>query len=268
MLIAALVMSVHAVVLAVGYGGSGGSRAARPVTLLLSFSQEEPPTALEIAEARPALQAPAEFIKPVSHAEQLASLPVAVPAPDYRPARSQMSHTPPHEAVSIHAAESGSAARPEPSLRHVDAPLHADALPPEQNSGGEAAGKPGAATTGDEMAGFRLESGAGRGTSEFSRIVNAMNPPMSREALKLGKPAYPRACRQGLCRNGRPCEGSSEWKIFVAAAGGKPARVEAVKKMECELQNASIRKFFSESVFPKTNEDAVYLFPVTMTTRQ
>jgi hypothetical protein len=106
---------------------------------------------------------------------------------------------------------------------------------------------------------------SGTGKNTFDRLVGAMGPVQRGEALRLpGKPAYPRACRLGLCRDGKPCEGQSEWKISVGAEGGNPTKIESIKKMDCELQNAAIRTFFSKVDFPKTEQPKIYIFPVRM----
>ncbi|HYG77967.1 MAG TPA: hypothetical protein VEK08_23380 [Planctomycetota bacterium] len=52
--------------------------------------------------------------------------------------------------------------------------------------------------------------------------------------------------------------------MWVSAEGGRPTRVEAVKKMDCELQNAAIRKWFSEAKFPSSGSDCVHQIPVKM----
>ena len=80
-----------------------------------------------------------------------------------------------------------------------------------------------------------------------------------------GRPIYPKACRDGLCRQGRPCEGVSVWKVSVPADGGVPFNIECIQSMECELQNASIRKFFSTVSFPGSTRVMTYLFTVPMT---
>lgn len=106
---------------------------------------------------------------------------------------------------------------------------------------------------------------AGSARSIFDRAVDAISRQMAPQTLQLaGKPDYPRACRQGLCRHGQPCEGCSEWRVLAPAEGGKPARIECLRKMDCELQNASIRKFFAESRFPAAGRATVYLIPVRM----
>jgi len=110
--------------------------------------------------------------------------------------------------------------------------------------------------------------GGGTGTG-FGAAANATSPQTSVQQLHLaGKPVYPRACRQGLCRHGPPCEGCSEWRIHVSPEGGKPLKIECLKRMECELQNASIRKFFAEAGFPRTGRAIVYVIPVRMFTRK
>ena len=82
------------------------------------------------------------------------------------------------------------------------------------------------------------------------------------------EPEYTRTCRQGLCRYGQRWEGCSEWRIHVSPEGGKPLKIECLKKMECELQNASILKFFAEADFPRTGRSSVYVIPVRMSTRK
>jgi len=96
----------------------------------------------------------------------------------------------------------------------------------------------------------------------FDRVASAMAT--QNQMLLAGLPDYPRACRRGLCRNGRPCESSSIWKIWVAAQGGTPTKIQCFDPMECELQNASIRKYFSEQNFPKTAAPTAYMFTVPM----
>lgn len=96
----------------------------------------------------------------------------------------------------------------------------------------------------------------------FDRVASAMatqNP-----MLLAGLPEYPRACRRGLCRSGRPCESTSVWKIWVQAEGGVPSKIHCLDPMECELQNASIRKYFSAQQFPRTSVPTAYMFTVPM----
>jgi len=129
--------------------------------------------------------------------------------------------------------------------------------------GGSGIGAPGGRGGGAGGEG-RGQLGKGGGNA-IDRKIDAMRGPATVPALRLpGKPMYPSACRSGLCRSGTACQGNSEWKVAVSASGGQPTKVDAVRKMECELQNASIRKFFNETKFPATGEDCVYQFPVTM----
>lgn len=91
-----------------------------------------------------------------------------------------------------------------------------------------------------------------------------VNQPRVQTLRIPGKPIYPKACREGLCRQGRPCEGTSSWEVWVAAEGGRPTKVECVKRMPCELQNASTQMYFQTHEFPKTDQPMTYLFNVTM----
>lgn len=103
------------------------------------------------------------------------------------------------------------------------------------------------------------------GNDLFSRVADQMAAQHSRQKFALkGQPGFPSACRSGVCRNGTPCEGSSEWKVTVGSEGGRPTKVEPTRAMDCELQNASIRKFLSEYKFPKNGRTDVYVFPVEM----
>lgn len=135
---------------------------------------------------------------------------------------------------------------------------------------GTGSGKPGGtatgsgAGTGEGVTGHVAASGQG-GKDLFSRVANQMIGEHQRSSFALkGQPSFPRACRQGLCRRGTPCEGNSEWRVSVAASGGAPTKIEAVSQMDCELQNASIRKFFSDYKFPASERARVYIFPVKM----
>lgn len=121
-----------------------------------------------------------------------------------------------------------------------------------------------AAGTGDGVSGHVAASGQG-GKDLFSRVANQMIGEHQRSSFALkGQPSFPRACRQGLCRRGTPCEGNSEWRVSVSAGGGAPTKIEAISQMDCELQNASIRKFFSDYKFPASERARVYIFPVKM----
>jgi len=124
--------------------------------------------------------------------------------------------------------------------------------------------------TGSGHSGSGKGSGMGPGGTGagFGGVASTTSPQTALQQLRLaGKPVYPRACRQGLCRHGSPCEGCSEWRIHVSPEGGKPLKIECLKKMECELQNASIRKFFAEADFPRTGLTSAYVIPVRMFTR-
>jgi len=151
-----------------------------------------------------------------------------------------------------------------------DAPLDAGSLAPQ---GGTGSGRAGSATggadngstagTGNGLSGT-VASGQG-GKDLFSRVANQMAAEHQRASFALkGQPNYPRACRQGVCRNGVPCEGSSEWRVTVGPSGGAPSKIEAVSTMDCELQNASVRKFFSDYKFPASERTRIYIFPVKM----
>jgi len=139
------------------------------------------------------------------------------------------------------------AVRPCPAMEGSDVALSAGALGATGNGGEAEYPARAARSTGGTEA--RFETAA----------------PAAVQVLRLaGKPIYPRACRQGLCRHGQPCEGSGEWRVYVAAGGGKPVKIECAKRMECELQNDSIRRFFAEARFPRTKEATVYIIPVRM----
>ena len=259
-LIVACVLSVHVVVLAVGRAGAfGGAEPAR-MSLMLQMLDEEQP--LDAVSPDNAIRPPAEFLTTISNTDPLENLPLPLAAADARPGRSPTQSSTvaiaPRNFPSEDVAEIG---RGEMNFEIKDVPLSAEPLAPP--------GSRSVTNSETEITGFSSADSINREKGSFAKMLNAMAPPAPREALRLpGKPAYPRACRQGLCRNGQPCEGTSQWQVTVPAAGGKPLKIECLKKMDCELQNASIRKFFADSKFAPTNEDSVYLFPVTMNTHQ
>ena len=100
--------------------------------------------------------------------------------------------------------------------------------------------------------------------SALDRALGSGGQPHAQTLRLSGRPMYPKACREGLCRDGRPCEGTGSWEITVAAEGGRPLKVECLQRMPCELQNASTRQFFSEREFPKAAKTMTYIFNVTM----
>jgi hypothetical protein len=144
----------------------------------------------------------------------------------------------------------------------ADAPLGAGNVGAGTGSSGTATGS--AAGTGEGLSGHIAAGGQG-GKDLFSRVANQMVGEHQRSTFALkGQPSFPRACRQGLCRRGTPCEGNSEWRVSVPAGGGAPTKIEAISQMDCELQNASIRKFFNDYKFPASERARVYIFPVKM----
>jgi hypothetical protein len=155
-----------------------------------------------------------------------------------------------------------------------DAPLAAEPLGSAQPDSG-AAGNPGSAgAAATEGPGSRIgvprggEHGGGRG-DPFDALNARLRAGETRLEFKLsGQPDFPRACRQGICRGGRACEGVSEWRVTVGPEGGVPQKVEALKKMGCELQNASIRTFFEHYEFNKTGKTEILVFPVEMYLRR
>src|SRR5262249_34890514 len=130
-----------------------------------------------------------------------------------------------------------------------DAPLDALALAPSgagtsgssvRGSGGAEGGSTAGTATGNGSGVAGVARGSGQGGKDlFSRVADQMVSEQQRSSFMLkGQPAYPRSCRQGLCRHGVPCEGSSEWRVTVPAGGGTPTKIEAISQMDCELQNA------------------------------
>jgi hypothetical protein len=117
--------------------------------------------------------------------------------------------------------------------------------------------------SGPSTRGYVVEKG--QGNDLFTRMANRMAAQHQQKTFALsGQPGYPKSCRKGICRNGVPCEGSSQWRVIVGPGGGTPERVEALQPMECALQNAAIRLFFAEYKFPKTGQTETYIFPVEM----
>lgn len=174
--------------------------------------------------------------------------------------------------LELPAAQQGARVLPDGGEVAADRPLDAQPLPPGGGApaSGVTAGDGVAGVTGQGVAsnGSGGEGGTAKrrgGTDLFSRVADRMIAEQQRAPFALnGQPAFPRACRQGLCRRGAACEGASEWRVTVSAAGGAPTKIEAVREMDCELQNASIRKFFNEYKFPSGDRARIFVFPVEM----
>jgi hypothetical protein len=152
-----------------------------------------------------------------------------------------------------------------------DEPLAASPLPAQDSGGargiGTSNGKGDQGFGDGGISGTRSGgSASSRGGNDlFSQVADQMAAQHTRQRFALkGQPGFPSACRSGHARNGIPCEGSSEWRVTVGPEGGRPTKVEATRAMECELQNASIRKFLSDYKFPASGRTDVYIFPVEM----
>jgi hypothetical protein len=242
-----LTLAVHAAVLAVSFAlpcvAPPRSLAAIRVTTVVAETDDE-----RAAPAQP-------IVLPALAAEELSA--VIQPAPAVRDGL-----PPPtpllHRRVAEQAPASGTMggpARPLVAALDEDAPLVVGAL-----SAADATETSSAAVTG--APGDRAPEGRDQVLSTARAAAFEPAAP-----LRLpGKPVYPRACRQGICRHGQPCEGTSDWKVFVAASGGKPVNIECARAMDCELQNRAIREFFAGAKFPATGRATVYVFPVSMHT--
>lgn len=150
-----------------------------------------------------------------------------------------------------------------------DEPLAAAPLPALDSGGARGSGNTNHKDDlgfGDGVTGTRSGSANARGGKDlFSQVADQMAAQHTRQRFALkGQPGFPSACRSGHARNGVPCEGSSEWRVTVGPEGGRPEKVEATRPMDCELQNASIRKFLGEYKFPQSGRTDIYIFPVEM----
>lgn len=66
-----------------------------------------------------------------------------------------------------------------------------------------------------------------------------------------GKPVYPLPCRRGDCRGGRPCEGTSRWRITVPQAGAPASRIELLQSAGCPRLDQSARAYLERTPVPR-----------------
>ncbi|MCZ7646911.1 MAG: hypothetical protein M5U26_16750 [Planctomycetota bacterium] len=77
----------------------------------------------------------------------------------------------------------------------------------------------------------------------------------ARAQLRLpGKPVYPRDCRAGHCKHGKPCEGVSVWRVAASEAGHPPAAVELLSGAGCANLDASVKRYLERSHMPSAGE--------------
>lgn len=272
---AAVTVALHVAVLLVSFDvvhGTGADEfAPMSIEVSLETAAPKPPPTIEVPVVE---RAPVDFTPQLAQIGGDSPFLISAPTITTLPAQSKLSSTNAGGATSQALSPDTSGGRSgDIGSGSEDAPLAAGSLDNFTSSAGTGgAGGPSGAGNGagigrgDGGSGTGSGGGTGKGFGgALNRAVGALRPPAPTEALRLpGKPLYPRSCRQGLCRGGQPCEGSSKWKVTVAAAGGKPLRVECLEPMLCELQNASIKKYFQQSDFPKTEQASVYVFPVKM----
>ena len=273
---AAVTVALHVAVLLVSFDvvhGTGGDEfAPMSIELSLEIGAPKPPPTIEVPIVD---RAPVDFTPQLAQIGGDSPFLISAPTVTTLPAQSKLTSTNAGGATAQARSPDTSGGRSgDIGTGSDDAPLAAGALDNFTSSagsggaGGTGSGSGNGSGTGRGDGGSGTGSGGGSGKGfggALDRAANSLRPPAPAPQLRLsGRPEYPRSCRQGLCRAGQPCEGSSKWKVTVAAAGGKPLKVECLEPMLCELQNASIRKFFQQSDFPKTEQASVYVFPVKM----